>query len=183
MLRHCMSPRDWASKLPAIKFTLNTAGSKTTGFFQILLNYGLFLYYGWLPQSMVWYTDSEYPGIRVFAQNMRNTIMRVHDAIIVARVKQTELANWKQKEVPFVKVNLASMSIMSHITLPKGHAQNLAPMFIGPFKILDKYKNNMFSLDLPPKLKQWGVHYVFHANMLWIYIPDDDRCFPRRQMP
>ena len=63
MLRHCVSlnQRDWAPKLPAIEFALNTARSETTGFALFFLNYGR------LPWSMIWNDDSEYPGVRVFA--------------------------------------------------------------------------------------------------------------------
>ena len=57
------------------------------------------------------------------------------------------------------------------------------PKFIGPFKILDDYRNNTFLLDLPSELRQQGVHPAFHANLLRIHIPNDDRRFPGRQMP
>jgi hypothetical protein len=35
-------------------------------------------------------------------------------------------------------------------------------------------------LDLPARLKQRGVHPVFHASLLRIHVPSDDRLFPGR---
>ncbi|KAF9541458.1 hypothetical protein CPC08DRAFT_618966, partial [Agrocybe pediades] len=55
--------------------------------------------------------------------------------------------------------------------LPKGHARKLAPKFIGPFKILEDYKNNTYLLDIPAELKQRGIHPAFHANLLHIHEP------------
>ncbi|KAJ7658849.1 hypothetical protein DFH06DRAFT_924472, partial [Mycena polygramma] len=37
-----------------------------------------------------------------------------------------------------------------------------------------------FQIDLPANLKQRGVHDVFHASLLRIHIPSDDRKFPGR---
>ncbi|KAF8805364.1 hypothetical protein BYT27DRAFT_7031280, partial [Phlegmacium glaucopus] len=40
--------------------------------------------------------------------------------------------------------------------------------------------NSSFHLDLPSHLKQRGVHPVFHASLLRIHVPNDDRLFPGR---
>ncbi|KIO11094.1 hypothetical protein M404DRAFT_88990, partial [Pisolithus tinctorius Marx 270] len=69
------------------------------------------------------------------------------------------------------------------LTLPKGRARKLAPKFIGPFRILEDYRNNTFLLDIPAELKQRGVHPAFHASLLRIHVPNDDRRFPGRQLP
>ena len=34
--------------------------------------------------------------------------------------------------------------------------------------------------NIPPHLKQWGVHNVFHSSLLRIHIPSNDRLFPGR---
>lgn len=103
MLRQCVSPnqRDWAIKLPAIEFALNSARSNPTGEAPFVLNYGRMP-----PSSMIWNSTSEYPGVRVFAQKMKDAVMKAHDAIIAARVKSTAIANRKRKESPFVKGDL-----------------------------------------------------------------------------
>ncbi|KAJ3752801.1 hypothetical protein EV360DRAFT_5251, partial [Lentinula raphanica] len=37
-----------------------------------------------------------------------------------------------------------------------------------------------YRLELPPDLKRRGIHDVFHASLLRIHIPNDDRLFPGR---
>ena len=117
MLRQCISPdqRDWVSKLPGVEFAINSARSQTTGYAPFVLNYGS------MPRSMIWNSDSEYPGVRVFAQKMKNAILAAHDAIIAARVKQTRLANNRRKESPFVKGDFVYLS-SQNLSLPKGRA-------------------------------------------------------------
>jgi hypothetical protein len=177
MVRQCVSPdqKDWATKLPAIEFAMNSACSQTTGFPPFVLNYGR------MPQSMVWNEDSAYPGVRKFAQKMKDAILTAHDAILTARVKQTRLANSHRKEAPFSVGDMVYLST-TNLTLPKGRARKLAPKFIGPYRVLEEYKNNSFKLDLPSELKQRGLHPSFHANLLRIHVPNDDRRFPGRQM-
>jgi hypothetical protein len=50
MLRQCVEPnqKDWVSKLPAIKFAINSARSESTGFAPFFLNSGR------MPRSMLW---------------------------------------------------------------------------------------------------------------------------------
>jgi hypothetical protein len=40
----------------------------------------------------------------------------------------------------------------------------LAPRYIGPFPILEKYETVAYKLDLPPSLT--GVHNIFHVSQL-----------------
>lgn len=177
MLRQCVSPdqKDWVSKIPAIEFAMNSASSATTGFPPFVLNHGM------MPRSMVWKGNSDYPGVRIFAQRMKDAILTAHDAILEARVKQTRLANRHRKESPFVKGDLVYLST-KNISLPKGRARKLSPKYIGPFKILDDYKNDTYLLDLPSELKQRGLHPSFHAHLLRIHVPNDDRRFPGREL-
>ncbi|KIK50414.1 hypothetical protein GYMLUDRAFT_121589, partial [Collybiopsis luxurians FD-317 M1] len=37
-----------------------------------------------------------------------------------------------------------------------------------------------FKMNLPDRLKQRGIHDAFHASLLRIHIPNDDRLFPGR---
>jgi hypothetical protein len=85
MLRQCVAPdqRDWVLKLPAIKFAINSASSQTTGYAPFVLNYGR------MPRSMIWNSNTEYPGVRIFAQKMKDAVLTVHDAIIASHMKQT----------------------------------------------------------------------------------------------
>jgi hypothetical protein len=44
--------------------------------------------------------------------------------------------------------------------------------------LLRDFRNNSFELDLPPHLRQRGIHPVFHSSLLQAHIPNDDRLFP-----
>lgn len=67
---------------------------------------------------------------------------------------------------------------MKNIKFPKGLARKLIPKFIGPYKILEDFGNESFKIDLLKHLKQRGVHDSFHASLLRIHVPNDDRLFP-----
>ncbi|KAI0327500.1 hypothetical protein GY45DRAFT_1235146, partial [Cubamyces sp. BRFM 1775] len=75
------------------------------------------------------------PGVRVYAQRVKQAIMAAHDSIIAARVKQTRDANKRRRPAPFVAGDLVYVS-SKNIALPKGLARKLAPKFIGPYKII-----------------------------------------------
>ncbi|CDO74640.1 hypothetical protein BN946_scf184822.g3 [Trametes cinnabarina] len=177
MLRQCIGAgqRDWVSKLPAIEFAINLARSDSTGYAPFFLNTGR------MPRPMIWDDPkpNEFPGVRVYAQRVKAAVMAAHDSIIAARVKQIRDANRRRRPVPFAEGDLVYVST-KNIALPKGYAQKLAPKFIGPYRILRDFKNNSYRIKLPPTLKRRGIHDVFHASLLRVHEPNDDRLFPGR---
>ena len=52
-----------------------------------------------------------------------------------------------------------------------GKKGKLRPRFIGPFEILSRVGEVAYKLAFPPSLS--AVHAVFHASMLWKYIPNE----------
>ena len=70
MIRQCVGPdqRDWAVKLPAVEFVINSARSSTMGFSPFQLNYGR------NPSSMIWKSEDEFLGVRKFAEQMKLAI-------------------------------------------------------------------------------------------------------------
>ena len=83
MLRQCIKPnqKDWVLRLPAIEFAINPARSESTGFAPFFLNSGR------MPRSLIWDSNkpTQYPGVHVFAQQMKLAVMQAHDSIIVAQ--------------------------------------------------------------------------------------------------
>ena len=124
MLRSCISPsqRDWVSRLPAIEFAINLARSESTGYSPFFLNTGR------MPRAMIWDDprSSEYPGVRVYAQKMKQTLISAHDSIIQARVKQTKDANKRRRACPLSQGDLVYIST-KNLNFPKGLAQKLLP--------------------------------------------------------
>jgi hypothetical protein len=177
MLRSCISStqRDWVSKLPAIEFAINVSRSETTGYAPFFLNSGR------IPRMFIWNdaNSDEYPSVRAFAQRMKHAVMSAHDAILETQVKQARSTNRKRRVAPFIVADLAYVST-KNLSLPKGQARKLVPKFIGPYKLVRDFRNNSFELDLPPHLRQRGIHPVFHSSLLRVHIPNDDRLFPGR---
>lgn len=62
---------------------------------------------------------TEYLGVQVYLQRMKDTAMTTHDTLISVRVKQTHDANKRQCPCPFVKGDLVYMST-KNISFPKG---------------------------------------------------------------
>ncbi|KZP20000.1 hypothetical protein FIBSPDRAFT_690168, partial [Athelia psychrophila] len=83
---------------------MNSVSSATTSYAPFFLNTGR------MPRSMIWNEDSKFPGVRIFAQKMKDALLTAHDAILVARVKQTRMANRKRKEAPFIAGDLVYLS-------------------------------------------------------------------------
>ena len=177
MLRQCVRPdqKDWVAKLPAVEFAINAARSETTGYAPFFLNSGR------MPRSFLWNRpdSDEYPGVRLFAQKMQNAVMAAHDSIIKARAKQTRLANRQRRPAPFKEGDLVYLST-KNLSVPKGRARKLVPKYIGPYRILKDFGNSSFRVELPANLKSRGLHDVFHASLLRIHSPNDDRLFPGR---
>jgi hypothetical protein len=177
MIRQCIHPnqKDWVTKLPAIEFAINSARSASTGYAPFFLNFGR------MPRSMIWNdaASTEFPAIRDFAMQKKLALMAAHDSILAARVKQTRDANKKRQNLPFQTGDLAYLS-SKNISFPKGLARKLIPKYLGPYKIIQDFGNSSFKLELPYHLKKRGVHDVFHASLLRIHVPNDDRLFPGR---
>jgi hypothetical protein len=49
---------------------------------------------------------------------------------------------------------------------------------IGLYKVLRDFGNSSFRIELPANMKSRGLHDVFHASLLRIHAPNDDRLFP-----
>ena len=178
MLRTCIGPKqkDWATRLPGIEFAINSAQSETTGYTPFFLNTGR------TPRPMVWDSDNaQYPGVRAFALKMKEAVMSAHDAIIGARVKQTRLANKRRRPAPFKERDFVYVST-KNLSLPKNRSRKLMPKYIGPYEILKDYGNSTYRVKLPAELLRRGIHDAFHASLLRIHVPNDDRRFPGRDI-
>ncbi|TFK53387.1 hypothetical protein OE88DRAFT_1605070, partial [Heliocybe sulcata] len=63
---------------------------------------------------------------------------------------------------------------------PKGLSKKLLPKWLGPYRIERDFGNNSYKLELSAHLRSHGVHNAFHASLLRIHLPNDDRLFPGR---
>ncbi|KAG9227856.1 hypothetical protein CCMSSC00406_0008678 [Pleurotus cornucopiae] len=155
MIRQCVHPnqKDWVSKLPAIEFAINLSRSESTGFAPFFLNSEC------MPRPFIWDSprSTEFPGVRVFAQRLKHAVI----------------------PSPFATNDLVYIST-KNITFLKGLARKFVPKYIGPYKITKDFNNNTYQVELPPRLRQRGVHNAFHVSLLRVHVPSDDQLFPGR---
>ncbi|QRV79630.1 Transposon Ty3-I Gag-Pol polyprotein [Ceratobasidium sp. AG-Ba] len=176
MLRQCIKGRqsDWVRYLAGIEYAMNSSVSETTGYSPFYLNYGR------VPPPMVWETENEYAGVRMFLLRQREALMRAHDAIIGARVRQTEQANKHRKLAEFKVGDLVYLS-SKNMRLPARFSRKLTPKYIGPHRIVQEItEGTTYKVELPKELGARGINPVFHASLLRIHVPNDDRKFPGR---
>jgi hypothetical protein len=72
----------------------------------------------------------------------------------VAQLRQKSYTDQRRRELSFEVGDLRHLKVRG----------NLAPRFIGPFKILEKRGEEAYQLELPPQLSD--VHDVFHVSQL-----------------
>ncbi|TFK79385.1 hypothetical protein K466DRAFT_505656, partial [Polyporus arcularius HHB13444] len=88
-----------------------------------------------MPRSLIWESDSEYPGVQVFAQRMKEALMAAHDAIIAARTSQVIQANKHRRPAMFKEGDFVYLST-KNLSIPTGRARKLVPKYLGPFRIV-----------------------------------------------
>jgi hypothetical protein len=161
------------------EFAMNSAVSATTSFAPFEVNYG------WLPTMFpeLDLNETQFKGVRHFADQALQTIDAVHDAIIANRVFQAYQANKRRREDPVLKEGDLVYLSTANLNLPKGRAKKLLPKFIGPYPI-DKAKpeTSTYQLRLPPELVNRRIHSNFHVSKLRPHIGNDDERFPHREV-
>ncbi|KAL7278559.1 hypothetical protein ACG7TL_007558 [Trametes sanguinea] len=179
ILRSMVAPdqTDWHDKIPIAEFAINSATGASTGFAPFELNYG------YLPKSLNGVkTETQFPGVKEFAQRARAYLEQAHDALIEARVAQTYQANKRRQAEPTFGIGDKVYLSTKNISMPKGRARKLIPKYIGPYAITACFPDTSnYVLDLPPELKARRVHPRFHVSLLRRHEPNDDAVFPSRE--
>ena len=72
---------------------------------------------------------------------------------------------------------------MANLTMPKGQARKLIPMYIRPMKVLKiDGANDTYTLELPEELCKRHIHLTFHIRLLCWYERNDNILFSKRDM-
>ncbi|GAA5993574.1 hypothetical protein JCM11641_006642 [Rhodosporidiobolus odoratus] len=168
------SPDDWASKLVACEFAINSATAAATGLapFEVV--------YSFLPT--VWPAGSRDDAGNLaaegFAERTRLYSLAATDAIIASRVAMTHQENRHRRDDTGVfQVGDKAYLSSAGLRFPKGLASKFIPRYIGPYTISHAFPSSSnYSLELPPHLR---IHNKFHASKLR-HLPNDDSRFPHR---
>jgi hypothetical protein len=168
---------DWINNLPLAEFAINCCQSSTTGFAPFELNYGF------MPKSLTQFgVANTAPGIRTFALAARDNLVRAHDAIIAARVRQAHHANKHRSEHTRYKEGDLVYLSTENLSLPKHRTRKLMPKYVGPFKVIKEHGDTSnYRLELPDVLLDRRVHPNFHASLLRPHVANDDAIFPGRE--
>jgi hypothetical protein len=173
MLRVCVSKdqSDWVE----IEFAINSAKSDITGHSPFFLNTGRVM------KAMIFdVSEARFKGVHDFVDRVRDALTQAHDAILTHRVKQTIQANKRRRPASFKVGDLVYLST-ENISIPKGKARKLIPKYIGPMMITKEVTpNTSYKLELPDELQKRNLVDTFHAKLLRIHSPNDDRRFPGR---
>ena len=97
-------------------------------------------------------------------------VILIRQRLLLAPSRQKSYADMQRLPLEF-KVGEHSLKVMPKRGLVRfGKRGKLSPMFIGPFKILERVGTVAYRLALLPSML--GVHEVFHVSMLRTYTQD-----------
>ncbi|GAA5979967.1 hypothetical protein JCM11641_008248 [Rhodosporidiobolus odoratus] len=168
------NPDDWAGKITAVEFALNSAPAAATRLspFEVV--------YGFLPSpwpSALGSTGDPVAGSRV--ERARLDWLRASDAIISARVDMVHQENkHRRSDSPLFAVGNKVYVSTSGMRFPPGLPHKFLPRFVGPFPITaaNPSKSN-YTISFPPHLR---LHPTVHASKLRPHFSNDDDRFPSR---
>jgi hypothetical protein len=93
------------------------------------------------------------------------TVHCIQDNMKATRSRQETYANKRHQPLEFKVENHVYLRVTPMNGVKRfGMKGKLAPHYIGPFAILEKYGTVAYKLDLPPSLA--GVHNIFHMLQL-----------------
>jgi hypothetical protein len=164
--------------LPMAEFAINSSVSASTGFAPFELMYR---YLPWIIQST---GESSFAGVQDFTDDMRDMVIRAHNAIIASCINQTHQANQRQRgDDPLLEVGRKAYLSTENLNLPKARARKLMPKYISPYEILScEREASHYTLALPDELLKRRIHPTFHAKLLRSAILNDDERFPNREV-
>ena len=111
--------KDWAEKVPMVKFAINSSMSGLTGFAPFELIYG---YMPRMAQVEHKHAPKVAPGMQSFVCQVRDNLSMALDAIIESRVIQTHHANKQRKASLMLDIGELVYLLTKNLTLPKGRA-------------------------------------------------------------
>ncbi|GAA5875038.1 hypothetical protein JCM1840_001746 [Sporobolomyces johnsonii] len=168
-------PDDWASKIVACEFALNSAVAASTGLAPFETVYG-FLPTAWPAGDWDQLGNLAADGT---VERAQLHALQATDAMIAARVAMVDQENrHRRDEADIFAVGSKVFLSTASLKFPKGVASKFIPRFIGPYTITAASPaSSTYSLDLPPHLR---VHNKFHASKLRPHFPNDDARFHHR---
>ena len=101
-------------------------------------------------------------------QRIGEAIEKIHKRMLTAQSRQKSYADVRWKLEFNVRDNVFLKVSQIKGVRRLGKKEKLSPRYIGPFEILEKIRDVVYKVALPPSLA--NVHNVFHDSMLKKYI-------------
>jgi hypothetical protein len=163
MLRACVLEHlgSWDQNLPWAEFSYNNSYQEIIKMapFEVLYGHRCRTPLNWIE-----------PGEKVIfgpnlVQEAESIVHQVQENLKAAKSHQETYANKIHRPLEFEVGNHVYLKVSPMKGVKRfGVKGKLAPRYIGPFPILEKYGTVAYKLDLPPSLT--GVHNIFHVSQL-----------------
>jgi hypothetical protein len=163
MLRACIleHPGSWDQNLPWAEFSYNNSYQESIKMapFEVLYGRRCRTPLNWIE-----------PGEKVIfgpdlVEEAESIVHQVQENLKAAKSSQETYANKRRQPLEFEDGNYVYLKVSPMKDVKRfGVKGKLAPRYIGPFPILEKYGTMAYKLDLPPSLT--GVHNIFHVSQL-----------------
>jgi hypothetical protein len=163
MLRACVleHPGSWDQNLPWAEFSYNNGYQESTKMspFEVLYRRRCRTPLNWIE-----------PGEKVIfgpdlVEEAESIVRQVQENLKAAKSRQETYANKRRRPLEFKVGNHVYLKVSPMKGVKRfGVKGKLAPRYIRPFPILEKYGTVAYKLDLPPSLT--GVHNIFHVSQL-----------------
>ncbi|XP_009761876.1 uncharacterized protein [Nicotiana sylvestris] len=133
------------------------------------------LYRRWCHSPVGWFElgEDRLLGTNLVRDALEN-VKLIQDRLCTAQSRQKSYVDWKVHDVVFTvgEQFLLRVSPLKGVMM-FGKKEMLSPRYIGPFEILNRVREVVYRLVLPPSLS--AVHPVFHVSMLRKYHIDPSR--------
>ncbi|GKU99598.1 hypothetical protein SLEP1_g12422 [Rubroshorea leprosula] len=104
-------------------------------------------------------------------QQSSKIVQLIKECLRAAQSKQKSYADRRRRDLEFEVGDHVFLKVSpTRDVLRFGIGGKLSPRYIGPYPILERIGEVAYRLELPGNLA--GVHDVFHASLLWKYVPD-----------
>jgi hypothetical protein len=98
-------------------------------------------------------------------RNAEEQVRMIRDNLKIAQSRQKSYADTRRRELVFEVGDYVYLKVSPMRSVRRFNMRGkLAPRYIGPFKILERYGEVAYQLELPESLA--GVHNVFHVSQL-----------------
>jgi hypothetical protein len=158
----------WDSILPQAEFAYNDSVNRSTGKspFQIV--------YGTQPRGVSELRDSEQTATssasaEEFAEAMKELHSRVKQRLIDSNQEYKHRADKHQRQIQFEVGDL----VLAHLRkerFPRGTYNKLKMKKIGPYRVLKKFRENAYEIELPDGI---GISLTFNVSELYPYKADE----------